>query len=141
MTDDEFLARVESAAGGTPPPGFHFGHPEHLRLAWLQHDRLGPETGGEATAATLRRIDAVHGGGKYHETVTRFWLGLVWHARQRFPGTSFESVLAGHPQLLDGTILARHFSPQLIASDEARLRSVSPDLEPVPWEAGSVATR
>ena len=141
MTDDEFLAGVESAARGAPPRGFHFGHSEHLRLAWLQHERLGPEEGGEATATTLKRIDAVHGGGKYHETITRFWLGLVRHAGRRFAGRSFETVLAEHPQLLDGAMLSRHYSPQLLASDEARRRSVAPDLEPVPWEAGPGATR
>lgn len=138
MTDDEFLARVESAAAGAPPPGFRFGHPEHLRLAWLQHDRMGPEVGGEATAATLRQLDAVHGGGKYHETVTRFWLGLVWHARRRFGGGSFESVLAEHPQLLDAATLSHHYSPQLLASAEARRRAVAPDLEPVPWDVHAV---
>ena len=141
MTDDEFLAGVESAARGAPPHGFHFGHPEHLRLAWLQHERLGRDEGGEATAATLARIDAAHGGGKYHETITRFWLGLVWHASRRFEGRSFETVLAEHPQLLDGAMLTRHYSPQLLASDEARRRCVAPDLEPVPWEAGSGTTR
>ena len=141
MTDDEFLAAVEQAARGVPTHGFHFGHPEHLRLAWLQHERLGPEGGGEVTAATLRRIDAAHGGGRYHETITRFWLGLVWHARQRFPGTSFEGVLAGHPQLLDGTMVRRHYSRPLLASGEARSRSVPPDLEPLPWEAASGTPR
>ena len=50
-------------------------------------------------------------------------------------------MLAEHPQLLDGTMLSRHYSPQLLASAEARRRSVAPDLEPVPWEAGSGATR
>lgn len=135
MTDDEFLAAVERAAQGVPPDGFHFGHSEHLRLAWLQHDRLGPEGGGEVTAATLKRIDAGHGGGKYHETITRFWLGLAWYARQRFPGRSFEAVLAVHPQFLDGTMLLRHYSRTLLASGDARRRSVPPDLAPLPWEA------
>ena len=141
MTDEEFLAGVESAAGGTPPHGFQFGHREHLRLTWLQHDRLGPEAGGEATAATLKRLDAAHGGGKYHETITRFWLELVWHARGRFTGWSFDTVLAEHPQLLDRATLSRHYSPQLLASDEARRRLVAPDLEPVPWEAGRGTAR
>jgi hypothetical protein len=141
VTDDEFLARVESAAGGAPPHGFHFGHPDHLRLAWLQHDRLGREAGGEATAATLRRLDALHGGGKYHETITRFWLELIWHAGRRFDGRSFETVLAEHPQLLDGSTLSRHYSPQLLASADARRSVVAPDLEPVPWEAGPAAAR
>ena len=136
MTDDEFLAGVESTAGGNPPHGFHFGHAEHLRLAWLHDDRLGPEAGDEATAATLKRIDAVHGGGKYHETITRFWLELVRHARRRFAGTGFESMLAEHPQLLDKATLSRHYSPELLASAEARRSLVAPDLEPVPWEAG-----
>ena len=138
MTDDEFLARVESAARGAPPHGFHFGHPEHVRLAWLQHERLGPEAGDQATAATLRRLDAVHGGGKYHETVTRFWLGLVWHARQCFSEASLETVLAAHPQLLDGATLSRHYSPQLLASPEARRRPVAPDLAPLPWDVHAV---
>ena len=138
MTDDEFLAGVESAARGAPPHGFHFGHPEHLRLAWLHHDRLGPEAGGERVAATLRRIDAAHGGGKYHETITRFWLGLVWHTRQRFSGSSFEALLVEHPQLLDGTLLSRHYSPQLLATDGARRSCLPPDLEPVPWDVHAV---
>jgi hypothetical protein len=134
VTDDEFLARVESAAAGAPPEGFRFGHSDHLRLAWLHHDRLGPAAGGDATAATLRRLDAADGGGKYHETITRFWLGLVRHARRRFAGRSFEAVLAAHPQLLDGAMLTRHYSPQLLASAEARRAAVPPDLEPVPWD-------
>ncbi len=138
MTDDEFLAGVERAAAGTPPDAFRFGHPEHLRLAWLQHARLGPEAGGDATAATLKRLDAADGGGKYHETITRFWLGLVRHARQRFAGRSFEAVLAEHPQLLDGAMLSRHYSPQLLASGEARRSTVPPDLAPVPWAVGAV---
>ncbi|HVN60744.1 MAG TPA: hypothetical protein VMT59_05750 [Gaiellaceae bacterium] len=138
MTDDEFLAGVERAASGAPPHGFHFGHREHLRLAWLQHDRLGPEAGDEATAATLRRIDAAHGGGKYHETITRFWLGLVRHARGRFAGAGFEAVLAAHPQLLDDETLSRHYSRELLATAEARRSVLAPDLEPVPWEPGAV---
>jgi len=141
MTDDEFLGAVESAACGAPPPGFRFGHREHLRLTWLQHERLGPDAGDLAIAATLRRIDAAHGGGKYHETITRFWLELVRHVRRRFAGMTFEAVLAAHPQLLDGATLSRHYSRQLLATPEARRRPVAPDLEPVPWEAGAVAAR
>lgn len=135
MTDDEFLGAVELAARGTPPDSFRFGHREHLRLAWLQLDRLGPERGGEATAGTLRRLDAVHGGGHYHETITRFWLGLVSHARERFAGRSFVTALADHPQLLDGTLPSRHYSRPLLESGEARRGSVPPDLAPLPWEA------
>jgi len=138
VTDDEFLAAVESTAEGAPPHGFHFGHAEHLRLAWLHHGRLGSDEGAEATAAMLKRIDAAHGGGKYHETITRFWLGLVGHARRRFAGTGFEDVLAEHPQLLDGVTLSRHYSPRLLATDEARRRCVEPDLEPVPWDVRAV---
>ncbi|MGZ4382646.1 MAG: hypothetical protein ACXVZ3_14630 [Gaiellaceae bacterium] len=32
--------------------------------------------------------------------------------------------------------LSRHYSPELLASAEARRSLVAPDLEPVPWEAG-----
>ena len=141
MSDAEFLAAVELAARGTPPDGFRFGHRDHLRLAWLQLDRLGPERGAEATVSTLRRLDAAHGGGHYHETITRFWLGLVGHARERFAGASFASALADHPQLLDGTLPSSHYSRPLLESSEARHDAVPPDLAPLPWEAGPGARR
>jgi hypothetical protein len=136
VTDDEFLVAVERTAEGLPPSGFHFGHPEHMRLAWLQHER-----GDDVTAATLRRIDAAHGGAHYHETITRFWLGLVRHARVLVPCQSFDAVLAGHPQLLEGTTLLRHYSRTLLASDRARSYFVPPDLAPLPWEAGPAVDR
>jgi hypothetical protein len=138
VTDDEFLAGVEAAARGAPPDGFRFGHREHLRLTWVHHERFGREAGGEATVTTLRRLDGAHGGGRYHETITRFWLGLVWHAGRRFTGRSFESLLVEHPPLLDRTALSRHYSPGLLASAEARRREVPPDLEPFPWDPHAV---
>lgn len=135
MTDDAFVGAVEEAAEGRPRPGFRFGHREHLRLAWLNLERLGPEFGSERTVEQLRRLDAVHGGGHYHETITRFHLGLVAHAQARFSGRSFDEVAAEHPRLLDGGLLRRHYSRGLVAAPASRLEHIPPDLEPVPWQA------
>ena len=141
MTDDEFLVAVERAARGAAAPGFRFGHRDHLRLAWVQLERLGPEHGADATAATLRRIDAAHGGGHYHETITRFWLGLLQYARERSTDGGLDELLARHPHLLDGALPRRHYSEPLLASDAARGGRVAPDLAPLPWEAGRDAPR
>ena len=135
LSDDTFLALVESAARGDRPKPFAFGHREHLRLAWLNLERLGSDSGPARTAETLARIDSAHGGGHYHETITRFFIGLVTHARRRYPHRTFEGTIAAHPQLLDGSLVFRHYSHELLATAAARVTTVRPDLAPVPWDA------
>ena len=55
---------------------------------------------------------------------------------------SFEEFLASSPDLMDAQLLVRHYSPNRINSQEARERSVKPDLFPynihvvVAWERG-----
>ena len=139
MTDDEFLAaRRERGRGAHRRTGSSSGTPSTCGSPGCSTSAWAGDAGGEATAATLRRIDAAHGGGKYHETITRFWLGLVWHASLRFAGRSFETVLAEHPQLLDGR---RSPATTRRSSSHPPRRaggSVAPDLEPVPWDVHAV---
>ena len=55
MTDDEFLRAFFRGW----PPDEHFGHYEHLRLAWLAIERHGPELAAEIVG----RRHSPYGGG------------------------------------------------------------------------------
>jgi hypothetical protein len=125
LADDEFAAAVERCEA--PNSGFH--HRDHLRLAWIYLRRYGPREAGLRIAATIRRFAAHHGqSARYHETMTQGWLLLVAAAR----GDSFEEAIEANPRLLDQASLGTYYSAGLLASDEARVRFVPPDLAPLP---------
>ena len=124
-TDEEFAAAVERCE--VPNAGFH--HRDHLRLAWIYVGRYGPGEAGARIAATIRRFAAHHGqSARYHETMTQAWLLLV----AATGGASFEEALQANPRLLDQGSLGIYYSAGPLASEEARVRFVPPDLAPFP---------
>lgn len=130
--DEQFLALFE--AGQIANQGFH--HRDHLRLAWVQLHRLGLKRASDAVAAAIRQFAAHHGRAeRYHDTMTRFWLRAVAIGIDRHPELSFDQLLAAEPHLLDKTLPFRHWSPELMGSDEARRQWVEPDLRPMPQPA------
>ena len=103
MTDQEFLHAFES--GRLSPAGFH--HRDHLRLAWLQVNRLGLEAGSAAVAGGIRRFAEAHDHHRlYHETLTRFWVRIVAHAAR----PTFTETLEAHPMLLRKDLPLQHLS-------------------------------
>jgi hypothetical protein len=126
MTDQEFLDAFVS--GGLSTAQFH--HRDHLRLAWLQVDRLGLEAAAVAVAVGIRGFAASYGlAGLYHETLTRFWVRIVAHAS----AASFEETLERHPLLLDKELPLRHWRGETLFGDAARAAWVEPDLQPLPF--------
>jgi hypothetical protein len=126
MTDQEFLHAFES--GHLSPAEFH--HRDHLRLAWLQVNRLGLEAGSAAVARGIRRFADAHGQHRlYHETLTRFWVRVVAHASQ----PTFDATLAHHPMLLRKDLPLTHWSRETLYGDAARSAWVQPDLLPLPF--------
>jgi len=126
MTDVEFLDAFESGALSTA----QFHHRDHLRLAWLQVDRLGLEGAAAAVSAGIRGFAAEHGLDRlYHETLTRFWVRIVAHAA----APTFEETLNRHPLLLDNGLPLRHWSREVLFGDAARAAWVEPDLAPLPF--------
>jgi len=126
MTDVEFLDAFESGALSTA----QFHHRDHLRLAWLQVDRLGLEGAAAAVSAGIRGFAAEHGLDRlYHETLTRFWVRIVAHAA----APTFEETLNRHPLLLDKGLPLRHWSREVLFGDAARAAWVEPDLAPLPF--------
>jgi hypothetical protein len=127
MDDETFLHAFLHGA----PPG-RFGHREHLRAAWTALRLYGPQHGADLVAEGIRRFASAHGQAeRYHETITRFWLRLVWHAMSAAPDVDdFEVFLSRFPLLLDGSLLGRHWTRETLESGRARWRE--PDLLPLP---------
>jgi hypothetical protein len=107
-----------------------FGHRQHVRLTWLAVRRHGAATAAELVGDGIRGTATAAGApGKFHVTMTRAWVDLVAH---RVGGEEdFEAFAANHPELLDKTLLERHYRPQTLAGDAARTGWVEPDLLPL----------
>jgi len=130
MEDSDFLQAFESAT--LPNDAFH--HRDHVRLAWLYLRRDGPEPGSRAVLEGIRHFAAAHGAAdRFHETLTRFWIKLVQHLIEAWPGVErFDDLLARFPLLADKTIVYRHYSGAALATPAARQGWLMPDLLPLP---------
>jgi hypothetical protein len=98
LNDAEFLDAFQNL---TLPAG-QFNHQGHLRLCWLTLRRHGFGQGGRLVSDGIRRFAASKGAvDKYHETITQFWLRIVYHAMQSKPEVSeFPEFLSSFPFLL-----------------------------------------
>ena len=130
MNDVEFLAAFENCS--IPPS--EYGHKEHLRTAFLYLRRDGWPDGADQVREGIKPFAAYNGvSEKYHETITTFWLLLVRHAIALAPQAgSFDALVAAHPQLLDKSLLERHFSRGLLGPPASRVGWSDPDLVPLP---------
>jgi len=127
--DEQFLAAFE--AGKIANQDFH--HRDHLRLAWIQIRRLGPDRAADTVAGAIRQFAAHHGhAGRYHETMTRFWVRVVGMGITSHPTVSFDDLLAAEPHLLDKNLPFRHWSRERMGSDEARRQWIEPDVRLMP---------
>jgi hypothetical protein len=114
-------------------PAGEFGHREHLRLAWreLREHERGIALG--RIEAAIRHVAEAHGApDKYHRTMTEAWAALVGYHLAEEPGLEFDAFVERFPGLLDGGLLKRHWSAELLASPAARATWVDPDLRPLP---------
>jgi hypothetical protein len=75
----------------------------------------------------------VHAPGRYHETLTRFWVKLVSHTCSADAADAdFQSQLARFLVLLDKHAPQKHYSSAVLGSPDARSSYVEPDLRPMP---------
>src|SRR5690242_2841050 len=91
----------------------HFSHRDHIYMAWLYLRADGWEEGYRKISDGLRQMSAAHGvPDKYHETITRFWAQLVYHALQQTPEiTDFDVFADQFPVLFDSRAISQHYSP------------------------------
>jgi len=130
VNDDDF---VRSFLSGTLSPT-EFHHRDHLRLTWCLTRQVGVEAAAGTIADGIRHFAAQHGqAGKYHETLTQFWVRIVSHMIDTRPDiTTFEQFLSWFPQLLDKELPYRHWRRETMGSLPARTHWIEPDLLALP---------
>ncbi len=133
LSPDDHQFRAEFEAGTFPP--YRFDHRAHLRLSYaylVDHDTETAHV--RLRAALLNYLE--HQGidqSKFHETMTRAWVGAVRHfMEESVPAASADAFIDANPALLDSGILLTHYSRNQLFSPEARRQLVEPDLDPIP---------
>ena len=119
--------------------GEGFGHRQHVELAWRYlgtHDSV--DDAAAAMAGAIRQVAAAHGQeAKFHETITRAWAHCVAVHAERWPAETFERFITRNPRLLNSRLLSHFYSPERLASSQARHSWVDPDRHPLPALAAS----
>jgi hypothetical protein len=132
MTDDEFLRAFEACTLTRAD----WTHEAHVRMAWL-YSRREPTL--EAAVARMRagipRLNAALGTDArlYHETVTcAFGTAVYRRATAPHSAATWPEFRSGHPELFDknSPLLHRHYDPETLKLDAARLSFVPPDRVP-----------
>jgi hypothetical protein len=105
-----------------------FDHESHVYIARELILEFGQEVAAERFARTLKTLtDKLGVPGKYHETITRFYVHAIAERSRLAAGADWESFRTGHPELFDGSLLRSSYSAERLASDEARRFFVLPD--------------
>lgn len=128
LDDDTFLTALVTCE--LPPADFT--HLQHLRLAWLHLRRAPLDAAIDSTCTDINRFGRHQGKADlFHRTVTEALVRVM--AGRSAAGLDWQSFLRLHADLVNDAraVLARHYSPTLLASPEARLTFLPPDLLPL----------
>jgi hypothetical protein len=109
-----------------------FGHAQHVELAWRFLRTAQAQEAEEMMCAALLDVAGLHGTpDKYNETLTRAWVRIV-HLHGTGGGEEFEEFAARCPGLFDRQLAERHYSPEVLWSEEVRRHWHEPDRQPFP---------
>ncbi len=110
-----------------------FDHRQHVKFAWVVLGELPLEEAAKIIADEIREFADSNAPGRYHETLTHFWVRLVDHTRSvTGDSTDFDAHVGDFAVLMDKSAPRKHYSEALLNSPRARSTFVDPDLRPVP---------
>jgi len=125
LGDDEFLGAFHSCRLGIS----EFRHADHLRFAWLHLEREPFEIALERVRGGIQAFAKHHKlSGLYHVTITTAWMHLLATHEEN----SFEEFLEVNESRLSSNLLHRFWTPEILASRDARSRWVPPDRQELP---------
>lgn len=126
MTDCEILTLVDRLEHCSLSP-HEFRHRDHLAVAVAYLYSAELERALDKMRASLCRFVAHHGGNRYHETATRFWmLQAEKHLdRSLCLQDAVERVISA---LTDKDLIYQYYSRARLDSVEAKQGWVTPDL-------------
>ena len=134
-SDSEVAALVNAFETGTIAAS-DFNHAAHIAVALSYLAELPPEQALDKMRAKIRAFAAHHGvENLYHETLTAFWMRLLQHLAQSY---NVDFPLWRRINLIvvqwgNSRPVQVHYSPELIASQNARQNYVPPDRLPMPF--------
>ena len=120
---------IEAFESGRNDPA-HFDHEAHVYLAWLYLERLPVLEAARRYSDALRRLTQRLGiPGKYHETITCFYLFVIAERREA-SGRCWPEFRRRNQDLLargESSVLNRFYTRETLASERARKVFVLPD--------------
>ena len=103
-----------------------FDHEAHVFAAWrFISDLPLPEAIERFSGALIRLTHDLGVPEKYHGTVTWFYMLLI--AERARPGEDWATFRAANEDLFERDLLDRYYTPERLASEEARSRFLLPD--------------
>lgn len=107
-----------------------FGHEAHLYVAWAYLRKMDLLHAIDRYRSALRRLTVKLGvPGKYHETITWFFLITVAERIQASPHADWDAFRQANPDLFkpNGAYLKAHYTSELLNSERARSGFALPD--------------
>ena len=126
LTDEELFAAFEE---GTIDPK-KFSHEMHVRVGWLYVCRFPRAKAVSRFAEKLKAWATALGiSGKYHETITWFFMLLISERQGMQQATSSSAFIAANQDLIgkEPSILNLYYKPETLKSAYARQHYVMPD--------------
>jgi N-formylglutamate deformylase len=107
-----------------------FNHEAHLRLAWLQIDKFGPEQAIENIEDQLQNfVTHVGAQDKYHKTLTIAAVHAVSHFMTKAQSDNFADFLKEFPQLKNNfkELINSHYNIDIFNSASAKTEYIAPN--------------
>jgi len=119
---------LESFEAGTIDPE-DFDHEAHIYVAWLYLERYPVTEAIDRFTCALRRLTRKLGvPGKYHETITWFFLLLIAERRAQATCAGWFAFRRDNDDICRSALtLQRYYSKELLASEQARQHYLLPD--------------
>lgn len=131
LDDVVFESKFEK---GSLPPSL-FTHEAHLRLAWIYIKNYGEKKATEKISREIEQFDILHGcGDKFNKTITIAAIKVVDYFVGKSKSKDFKSFILEFPRLKTAfrELLHSHYGPNILTSENAKIRFIEPDILPFP---------
>ena len=132
-SEDEIRSLVSEFEACSFHPS-EFRHQQHLAVVLWYVASLPYPDASEQMKRGIQRLAASYGKTGYHETITEFWLRMVRGFLAEGDRAEAIAGLANQlVELYDKNLILDYYSPELLASPEAKANWLAPDLKPLPF--------
>lgn len=129
LTDQEFIEQFEQLKLNPE----WFTHEAHLRMAWIYSSQQSLKQAISKACHGIQSFDDKFGDGtKYHLTVSRFLMELIFEREKRTKTRSFEDFKNSNLDLLTDFkgVLSRHYDFDVLNDTNAKTHYIAPN-EPI----------